>query len=128
MPTNESQGDRTLDNPELRDCPHCGARMLKWYTPPDLSWGTPYQYVCFNDECSYYVRGWAWIEQTYNLPGFHAWDATAALYLTDPQLFEPQTVVLRSSLEDLSRGILRFEETNGTQRQGYRMDGKHNSR
>jgi inosine-uridine nucleoside N-ribohydrolase len=70
----------------------------------------------------------SWIGRMYNLPGFHAWDATAALYLTDPQLFEPQKVLLRSSLEDLSRGFLRFEETNGTQTKGYRMDGKHNSR
>lgn len=58
--------DRTIDNPELRNCPHCGVRMLKWYTPPDLTWGTPYQYVCFNDECGYYVRGWEWIQSRYN--------------------------------------------------------------
>jgi len=57
--------DATLENPEKRNCPHCSERMLKWYTPNDLSWGTPYQLVCFNDECTYYVRGWEWMETKY---------------------------------------------------------------
>jgi len=64
MPYDEN--DRTLNEPDLRNCPHCKQRMSKWYTPQDLSWGTPYQYVCFNDECGYYVRGWAWIRDSYN--------------------------------------------------------------
>ena len=58
--------DVTLDDPSLRTCPKCGSRMLRWYTPPDLSWGTPYHYVCFNDECPYYVNGWEWMESRYN--------------------------------------------------------------
>jgi len=58
--------DKTLKNPELGICPHCGERMLKWYTPPDLSWGTPFQYVCFNDECGYYKRGWVWMKEKFN--------------------------------------------------------------
>jgi hypothetical protein len=62
----DTSGDKTLGDPELRKCPHCGSQMLKWYTPPALTWGTPYQYVCFNDECGYYVRGWKWLEQQYN--------------------------------------------------------------
>jgi len=59
-------GDKTEQNPQLRICTHCNSRMLKWYTPPDMTWGTPYQYVCFNDDCPYYVRGWEWIKQQYN--------------------------------------------------------------
>ena len=58
--------DKTIAHPELRSCPHCGARMLKWYTPPDSTWGTPYQYICFNDQCGYYERGWQWMMQQYN--------------------------------------------------------------
>ncbi|UCF97487.1 MAG: nucleoside hydrolase [Spirochaetaceae bacterium] len=51
----------------------------------------------------------AWIEQAYGLPGFHAWDATAALYLTDPQLFDSNEFILRSRLDDLKTGYLRIE-------------------
>jgi hypothetical protein len=58
--------DLTLADDELRKCPHCGARMSKWYTPPESTWGTPYQYVCFNDECGYHQRGWAWMKSQYN--------------------------------------------------------------
>lgn len=50
-----------------------------------------------------------WIEGQYGLPGFHAWDATAALYLTHPRLFESAEVVLRSRLDDLGSGFLRIE-------------------
>lgn len=40
------------------DCPHCGQKMKKFQTPDDSSWGDCYWRVCYNNECSYYVRGW----------------------------------------------------------------------
>lgn len=44
-------------------CPHCGMRMVIWECPPinfadGLGWGSPFLYVCFNDECPLYVNGW----------------------------------------------------------------------
>lgn len=39
-------------------CPHCGQKMSKFRTPGESTWGEGYWYVCFNDECQYYVRGW----------------------------------------------------------------------
>ena len=51
-------------------CPHCGVEMNIWEVPPfnfsdGLGWGTPYLFVCFNDECPQYVNGWANIEENY---------------------------------------------------------------
>ena len=51
-------------------CPHCGVEMTIWEVPPfdfsdGLGWGTPYLFVCFNDECSLYVQGWANMEENY---------------------------------------------------------------
>jgi tRNA(Ile2) C34 agmatinyltransferase TiaS len=51
-------------------CPHCGAEMTIWEVPPftfsdGLGWGTPYLFVCFNDECSLYVQGWDDLEENY---------------------------------------------------------------
>ena len=42
-------------------CPHCGERMLKWAVPDnpfEATWDNDFMYICFNDACPYYVRGW----------------------------------------------------------------------
>ena len=48
-------------------CPHCGQVMQKWHNSPDLLWESEYQFVCFNDECPYFVRGWQWMETQYHV-------------------------------------------------------------
>ncbi len=45
------QEDKTI-------CPHCNQKMQRWRTPPLSTWSAEYFYVCFNDKCSYYVKGW----------------------------------------------------------------------
>jgi len=42
-------------------CPHCGEKMLKWAVPDnpfEVTWDNEFMYICFNDACPYYVRGW----------------------------------------------------------------------
>jgi len=50
----------------LRTCPHCGLRLSKWLVPDGTSWSEEFLFVCFNDECSYYRKGWAWMKEQYN--------------------------------------------------------------
>ncbi len=55
---------------EKPGCPHCGKEMNIWEVPPitfsdGLGWGTPYLFICFNDECSLYKQGWDNIEDNY---------------------------------------------------------------
>lgn len=44
-------------------CPDCNTEMTLWEVPPinfsdGLGWGTPYLFVCFNDDCPSYKAGW----------------------------------------------------------------------
>ena len=42
-------------------CPYCGERLRKWAVPKNpfaYTWDNDFMYVCFNDECPYFVRGW----------------------------------------------------------------------
>jgi hypothetical protein len=48
-------------------CPHCQSPLVKWANPSLTNWSGEFQFVCFNDECPYYVRGWAWMRERFNV-------------------------------------------------------------
>ncbi len=41
--------------------------MLKWANPSLGTWSGEYQYVCFNDECTYFVKGWSWMMDRFSV-------------------------------------------------------------
>ena len=46
---------------ETLSCPYCGVRLRKWEVPDNpfaATWDNDFMYICFNDACPYYVRGW----------------------------------------------------------------------
>ena len=52
---------------EIRDtlcCPYCGERLKKWLVPPTAmtTWPNEFMYVCLDDECPYFLRGWSVME------------------------------------------------------------------
>ncbi|MFC1888681.1 ogr/Delta-like zinc finger family protein [Thermodesulfobacteriota bacterium] len=49
-----------------RNCPHCGSHLKKWSVPEGSSWDDRIFFVCFNDECSYYQKGWDWMMEQYS--------------------------------------------------------------
>ena len=51
-------------------CPHCNTEMEIWEVPPvnfsdGLGWGTPYLFICFNDNCPSYIQGWDSLKENY---------------------------------------------------------------
>jgi hypothetical protein len=52
---------------EKKECPHCGGKLSKWGTPIDSTWDVDYFLVCFNDECPYFLRGWEWMQEKFNV-------------------------------------------------------------
>ena len=52
---------------EIRKCKYCGCELDKVMMPPETDWGVEYFYVCMNDECEYYVKGWQWMYEKYNV-------------------------------------------------------------
>lgn len=53
-------------NDIARTCPHCESRLSKWSVPDGSSWTEEFFFVCFNDDCSYYKNGWAWMKEQFN--------------------------------------------------------------
>ena len=54
---------------ETLRCPHCGEKLKKWAVPDNpfcQTWDNEYMYICFNNSCPYFVRGW---DQMYHNSG-----------------------------------------------------------
>ena len=50
-------------------CPHCGQKLKKWAVPDNPfcnTWDNEYMYICFNDSCPYFVRGWEFLKKQGN--------------------------------------------------------------
>lgn len=46
---------------ETLRCPHCDKELSKWEVPDNpfcQTWENEFMYICFNDACPYFVRGW----------------------------------------------------------------------
>jgi hypothetical protein len=59
------------DIKEAPTCPHCGKKMSKWAGTQlqyggCTTWTGDFLYVCFNDECPYFVKGWDWMWNNYH--------------------------------------------------------------
>lgn len=63
---------RYLEN--IPDCPHCKEKLSCCEAPPihvgdGLGWGSEIMYICLNDYCPLFLKGWEQIEEKY---GHHA--------------------------------------------------------
>lgn len=59
---------------EKHTCPHCKEELSLCHAPPmhvgdGLGWGSEFLFVCLNDECPLFVKGWKYIEDQYGHVG-----------------------------------------------------------
>ena len=68
QPTHQMNVSRNAmnTNTDKSICPHCGKKMKKWVPSFESSWGPHFHWVCFNDDCPYFVNGWKWMEEKFN--------------------------------------------------------------
>ncbi|MGD2269401.1 MAG: hypothetical protein PVI06_03300 [Desulfobacterales bacterium] len=54
-----------MPDAEIPICPYCKKQMKKWKVPENSTWPFDFFYVCFNDDCPYFIEGWQhlWQEQ-----------------------------------------------------------------
>lgn len=76
-------------------CPHCGEDLQAFAVPEEGGWDTGFHVACFNDECTYFVRGWERMEETYGVK-------VSYRYRVDPSsgLASPLAVWSRDALRD----------------------------
>jgi hypothetical protein len=84
-------------------CPHCGLLMKKWHTPQmpfggSTTWTTEFLYVCFNDECPYFVNGWDWMWNNYRR-------SVSYRHMLDPFTGETSPIPV-SSCDSLKEGVI----------------------
>ena len=92
-------------NPE---CPHCQTLMMCWGNPQLSNWSGEFQFVCFNDECPYFVRGWAWMQEQYQVTASYR-------HRLDPTSGETGPLPVWSK-EALKSGIIYETDTDNSQK------------
>jgi len=45
-------------------CPYCKKEMKKWKVPVASTWENEFFYVCFNENCPYFIEGWQYMWET----------------------------------------------------------------
>ena len=82
---------------DTHECPHCGRKMNKWAVSqtPFTEWDTEYMYICFNNRCPYYLKGWDAMQKQGN-PGM----SYRCMYNPDNDRCMPVPTPHRNALRD----------------------------
>lgn len=56
--------DREYKVKEAPTCPHCKSAMEQMDSR-HLDWGLPFLWVCFNNNCTFFMKGWKHMMESY---------------------------------------------------------------
>jgi hypothetical protein len=82
---------------EKKSCKYCGSELSKIYLPVDSDFNVEYLFVCLNDECGYYIRGWDWMKKNYNVTSSYRYkydpfhDIEGPIPVASPTTFKDMT-------------------------------------
>ena len=82
---------------ETLRCPHCGEKLRKWtvpYNPFCNTWDNEYMYICFNDSCPYFIRGWEYLQKQGNAGSYRL------MYNPEKDTCQPVPVPTSRALRD----------------------------
>lgn len=102
---------------EKHYCPHCSGDLSLCHAPPvhvgdGLGWGSEYLFICLNDACPLFIRGWDYIESQYGHVGSYR-------YMELPNSKESYTMMVVGKeaftgsivdIEDLKRQNSRYQQ------------------
>ncbi|NWG00361.1 MAG: ogr/Delta-like zinc finger family protein [Thermoanaerobaculaceae bacterium] len=81
-------------------CPHCGAPMRRFTLPDASGWQGAYHWACFNDECSYFRRGWVWMFDTYGVKASYRYRIDPATGAASPLAVWSRDAIKDRIIED----------------------------
>ncbi len=100
------EGFDMVDERQSQRCPHCGKLLQSFVLPDNTGWEGPVHWVCFNDECGYFRRGWNWMEERYGVRASYRYRVDPATGKDSPLAVWSRTAlrdrILGDSVEDPS--------------------------
>ncbi len=91
-----------MSEPTRTICPHCG-EPLDRLGLPDLGFDHEFDFACFNDDCSYYVRGWTWMEQQFGVKSSYRYRVDGRSGFASPIAVWSPTALRNAIVPDAAR-------------------------
>jgi hypothetical protein len=81
-------------------CPHCGSVLRSIRLPEELGFAYASHLVCFNNNCSYYREGWAWMQEQYAVNASYRYRVDSSTGTAFPLPVWSETAMTDKIIED----------------------------
>lgn len=84
-------------------CPHCGSTLRLTRIPDELGFADSSHLVCFNNDCSYYREGWAWMQERYAVTASYRYRVDPSTGVAFPLPVWSETAMTDKIIEDKNK-------------------------